>query len=321
VIAAANSAVRRVPCLAVAFVAACGAGAPEHPLPLSGDDLCTVELRLGAAGTSRFVLDTGSQLSFVTSRAADRLGFACSESRRTEIVDSTGTRLTSQGSAVVPAFRLGEVSFPAVSVPEFVPDPRFPADGILGADMLSRAAWLFDGPAQRVFVTSFDSIEANIGRFGYRIVSRIPLRIVDGRPWIVVRIDERQDVELLLDTGSSSTRLPMHLVESLRLPDATAETEDARRREAEELRVALMAAGMRDVRVERRGGGEVGVGGEERPDRPFAVASLALGNRTWEHLVVHGSWGSEGLLGRDVLARFPWLLDWRAQSLLLLAAE
>ncbi len=320
-IAAANSAVRRVAGLTVAFVAACGAGAHEHPLPLSGHDLCTVELRLGAAGASRFVLDTGSQLSFVTPRIAARLGFARSESRRTEIVDSTGTRLTSHATAIVPAFRLGEVSFPAVSVPEFVPDPRFPADGILGADTLSGAAWLFDGPAQRVFVTSFDTIEADLDRFGYRAIGRIPLRIVDDRPWIFVRIDGRQDLELLLDTGSSSTRLPMQVVESLRLPDATEEVENARRREAEDLRVALMEAGVRDVRVERRGGGEVGVGGEERPDRPFAVSSLALGTRTWDHVIVHGSSGTEGLLGRDVLARSPWLLDWRARSLVLLEAK
>ncbi|MFY9344519.1 MAG: hypothetical protein WAT39_18645 [Planctomycetota bacterium] len=132
-----------------------------------------------------------------------------------------------------------------------------------------------------------------------------------------MRLDDTVDVTLFLDTGAEATSLPAAVVDALQMPSG----DELARRQADE-RAAAMAEELRRQGVQAQvqvvpGEGNVGVHGVIGASTRHHLRRLALGGRTFVDLVVNRREG-EGLLGRDVLGKCPWLLHGPRRELWLL---
>ena len=138
-----------------------------------------------------------------------------------------------------------------------------------------------------------------------------------------MRLDGSVEVELLLDTGAESTSLPQGLAAQLALPSGYAHERERREKGAESIRQQLEEAGLvvHDVKVHDTDGSSAGVHGVMTGPRPvYRLRSLQLGDREVRDLVVVEDEDTP-VLGRDVLAKFDWILHGPRSELWLLVPK
>lgn len=291
--------------------------------------IATAELPLGphfetevsvGAERLRMVWDTGTQCTLLGSSAAQRLRLPPAQpDQALQIVDASRVAREVREYVSVGGLRLGATDISTFVAPTLSLGPQFPCHGLLGMDLLLVAAWIVDAPAGRLRMVDAGRLDAELSAAGYTVQSRVPLRIENGRPFVRVRLEDRHDVELLLDTGSRSTCLPKALVEALELPSGEALVAREQRREIEDLRAAFERMGVQVDGLKVETGAAVGVHGVEVGSRPYHLRLLVLGDLQLADLCVYCKATDGAQLGEDVLGRVPWAVDRRRSELILLA--
>lgn len=278
-------------------------------LPLDRDFRIAAEL---AGQPVRMVLDTGSGGILFAAAAAERLGIE-PRSADVSVTDSTGLTRPIDRLVDFDELAIGNLRFQGDAV--CMPVPAQLADGLLGMSLLGRAAWLFDPPQGVVHVGLPQDADAIVAEHGLQVVVRLPLGADPSRPQLTVRLEEREDVTLLLDSGAAATSLPAEVVARLQLPPG----DDLARRRANAHQQRLQAEFDRLNATAPGGGVQVRV--TVAPDEGVAsgvhgvrtkfplhhLRRLTLAGLMRDDLLVTAKEG-EGLLGRDVLGTFPWLL-------------
>jgi predicted aspartyl protease len=155
----------------------------------------TVPVRLGGSGPFRFLVDTGSSRTSVSSLLARQLGLA--EGQRATLHSSTGPSQVRM--AFLPELQLGRRSVHRIAAP-MLEAHNIGADGILGIDSLRSQRVLFD------FANGTLSIltgEAQPRVEEGAIVVRA--RRLDGRLVITDAQVDGERVSVVIDTGSALT--------------------------------------------------------------------------------------------------------------------
>lgn len=303
---------------ALLFVVASACSVAPATLPL--DSACRIEVQL-TGQPLRMVVDTGAMATLFSVAAVERLGLPMRAAAAT-VTDSTGLER--------PAARvdfedlwIGNMRYAGWAV--CVPAPEHVGDGLLGMNVLSHVSWLFDVPGKVLHTAVHADAETMVASHGYHVVARLPLGSDPLRPMVTVRLEDQEDVTLLLDSGAGSTSLPAAVVTRLGLPAG----EDLARRQAavrqerfqaemEEHNAKAIADGVKiTVTVPPEDGRSTGVHGESKVYPLHHLRRLTLGGIPFDDLLVTAG-EDEGLLGRDVLGTFPWLLHGERRELWLL---
>lgn len=277
-------------------------------LPLDSD--CRFEAQL-AGQPLRVVLDTGSMGILLAEAAVERLGLPRREAQGT-VTDSTGLVRPVEAFVDFDDLQIGNLRFQGDAV--CMPVPARMGDGLFGMNLLGHSVWLVDLPGRVLHMGLEKDAEALVAAHGFQIVARLPLGAEPHRPKVTVQLEDRLDVELLLDSGASSTSLPAAVVARLGLPPG----DDLARRQASDQQQRLqaefdqtataLAGGVKlTVTVPPDDGTFVGVHGAPTKRPLHHLRSLTFAGQEHADLVVTAIDG-EGLLGRDVLGTFPWLL-------------
>ncbi len=277
-------------------------------------------------------LDTGSTGSDFYLDAAEHLGLTVGEvnGRSVTLVDSSGVEVELTRFAKGVRYKLGPagchvnyvVCLPRADRPESpgVIDLSTRIDGHLGMDVMKHFVFWFDAPNRQLRVMTADVVESFVAERGYAVGRRMRLGGDANRPMARVRLEEADEIELLLDTGADTTSLPAGLAGQLSLPSG-GQLESTRREAAERaMREQLEGQGLANVEVTvgQDDGSRVGVHGVATGPRSlFHLRSLRLGDREVRDLVVVEDSVSPAL-GRDVLGRFHWILHGPRQELWLL---
>lgn len=160
-------------------------------------------------------------------------------------------------------------------------------------------------------MTCGDLAEALLDQHGYRVVSKVGLGDDPLHPRITVRIDDREDISLLLDTGATGTTLPTPAVARLGLrsgePLARKQAAERQRQLQAELDSQASHGVAIQVTVHPDDGSRVGVHGVPEQTALHHLPRLAVGGVTVPDVLVTAR-DRDGRLGRDVLRAFPWLL-------------
>lgn len=313
----------RLPLVALVALALLGA-APGCRSAIESADLplrphFETEVTVGT-GRLRMAWDTGTQCTLLGSAAAQRLQLPPAQpDQALQVVDASGVAREVRESVRVAGLRLGATGISTFVAPTLPLGPHFGAEGVLGMDLLLVAAWIVEPAEGRLRMVAADRLDAELAAAGYAVRSRLPLRVEHGRAFVRARLEDRLDVELLLDTGSRGTCLPEAVVEALALPPGEALVAPEQRRELEELRAAFERLGVQATGLEVEAGGAVGLHGVEVASRPFHLRRLALGDLQLADLCVWSRPGDGARLGEDVLGRVPWAVHWQRGELLLLA--
>lgn len=237
------------PARQVAARAAGGDAADGVHLHLTEDGLPEVDVTINGTGPHRFVLDTGSNRSAVSSRLVEALRLPAVA--RTSLVTARGSEaavvVSLETVAVGRMTRRGLLAT-AVDVPRGI-------DGVIGQDFLMTSAYTVDF-ARRRLVWEAGNATGSV---------RLPLRAVEGR-WLVGIPQERGDrtIWFVPDTGASGLTLfdrgtPLSLPDVAPLPLEAAVTTmngTARARVVLVHRFAIGPIVLRDLRavvVDRRG--------------------------------------------------------------------
>ncbi|MFC3592514.1 aspartyl protease family protein [Novosphingobium piscinae] len=118
----------------------------------------TVPVRIGTAGPFRFLLDTGSQNTVVSSDLATRL--ALPAERRARLVGVAGTRDVQ--TVLLDEVALGRRSYYGLTAP-VLEQRHIGADGIVGLDSLQDQRVLIDFTRQLIAVSDAKSLGGNAG--------------------------------------------------------------------------------------------------------------------------------------------------------------
>lgn len=296
--------------------AACSSTIPTATMPLWPH--FETEVTIGGEPL-RMVWDTGSQGFLLGTAAAERLHLpAAQPDHGMQIVDANKVARDVQQFVRLDDLRVGATRFDPFDTPTLPLPPQFPCDGIVGMGALLAAAWIVDAPARRLCMLDATHLDAGLAAAGYAVEARVPLRIDNRRPFVRVRLEDQQEVELLLDTGSRSTHLTMAVVESLALPSGEAREQQELQRRADELRASFEKAGVQVTDLKAETGGSIGLHGVQVGSKPFLLQRLALGGREFTDLCVYSKGNDGAKLGEDVLGRFPWAVHWGRSELLVL---
>lgn len=160
-----------------------------------GQDRMTVPVRIGEQGPFRFIVDTGSQRTALSTELAARLALAPIEKRR--IVGMAGHEMAE--TATLDQLALGRRSFSGLLVLLFE-SRHIGADGIVGIDSLQRQRVLMDFTANTMTVGDADSQGGNAG---FEIV--VTARRRGGQ--LVVTDAEIDGIRtsVVIDTGSNTS--------------------------------------------------------------------------------------------------------------------
>lgn len=170
---------------------------PSAQLAMASDifDRMTVPVGLGAGGPYRFLVDTGSSRTSVSSRLVRQLGLE--ERQGATLHSSTGTSQVHM--AYLPELRMGRRSVQHITAP-MLEAQNMGADGILGIDSLRSQRVVFDFSAGTLSILSGDAsppIEEGA------IVVRAKRR--EGRLVITDANVDGVPVSVVVDTGSALT--------------------------------------------------------------------------------------------------------------------
>ena len=275
---------------------------------------------------ANFLVDTGSELTLFDTAAARRLGLPVERSneRLLRLTDATGTRRDHAMRAGVRAIAFGDHVFAMDGVPAVEFDTRLTFDGILGMDVLSRAAWCFDAPASRLLLCDPDGALRVLAERGLTVRARVPVQGTATRWLAAVTLGPDHVAEMLIDSGAERTSLPAKAIARLAL--GRGDALDARRRRATAARAAaeLRAAGLEDVRVEipAADGAQVGLHGAAGGSAAvYHLPQIELGGRAFADLIVVEQTGDAPVLGRDVISGCAWLLHGPRREIWLLEAR
>jgi hypothetical protein len=277
-------------------------------------------------------LDTGAMGSDFYLDAAEHLGLTVGQGngRSVTLVDSSGVECVLTRFAADVHYKLGparcDVDYvaclPRADRPASpgVIDVSTRIDGHLGMDVMQHFVFWFGAPDKQLLVMTTDVIEGFVAERGYAVAQRIRLGGDANRPMARVRLEDDDEIELLLDTGADSTSLPAGLAGKLSLPSGAHLEEERREAQERAMRQQLEGQGLASVKVTvgQDDGSRVGVHGVATTPRPlFHLRSLRLGDREVPDLIVTEAAGSP-VLGRDVLGRFNWILHGPRHELWLL---
>ena len=152
----------------------------------------TVPVRLGGAGPFRFLVDTGSNRTAISSEVAARLRLEAGE--RADLHTVTGVRNVK--TANIPDVQLTSGGLRLLDAP-ILEAEHMGADGILGTDMLSTKRVVFD--FERRIMTIVPS-EQRVPRETGTIV--VTGRIRNGRLIVTNALADDNKITVILDTGA-----------------------------------------------------------------------------------------------------------------------
>lgn len=193
--------------------------ANETPLPAGNDENAeliklereryervTVPVTIQGQGPFRFMVDTGSQATVVSSALAARVGLT---QRSAGTVVGMASRAAVQITEI-PQLRLGSREFYIRSAPILEGANIGGADGILGLDSLQDQRVLIDFDKQRIFVADPKQLG---GDRGFEIVVKARRKL--GQLIITGARLNGIDVDVIVDTGSQSSVGNMALMERM----------------------------------------------------------------------------------------------------------
>jgi predicted aspartyl protease len=158
-------------------------------------DRMTVPVQIGAKGPYRFLIDTGSQKTVLSTDLAARLALSPIEKRR--ILGVAGEQMAD--TAVLDELGLGRRSFYGLTVLLFE-SRHIGADGIVGIESLQSQRVLLDFVQNRMAVGDAKSLGGNAG---YEIVVTARRR---GGQLIMTRAEvDGVQTDVVIDTGSDTT--------------------------------------------------------------------------------------------------------------------
>jgi predicted aspartyl protease len=158
-------------------------------------DRMTVPVQLGVNGPYRFLIDTGSQSTVLSTDLAARLALAPLEKRR--IVGIAGSELAQ--TALLDELGLGRRSFYGLTVVLFESE-HIGADGIVGVDSLQSQRVLLDFARNRMAVGDAKSLGGNAG---YEIV--VTARRRAGQLIMTSAEIDGVKTDVVIDTGSDTS--------------------------------------------------------------------------------------------------------------------
>jgi hypothetical protein len=260
----------------------------------------------------------------------NRLGLKVRPEPRGTVTDATGVERPIDGMVQLPSLRIGGTTWAAFEAGCHSLD-SLAGEGLIGMEVLGSAVWWFDAQTKVVHMMRPEDVHEALAARGHRVIAKLPLGENRSRPFVHVRLENRADVELLLDTGADRTSLPADVAARLALPSGQ---ELARQRTAEE--DARMQAELQ-AEIERQLGGQgvkvrvhtepsdgsstaIGVNGVAEQRTLLHLGVLELGGVRFRDLVVTDA-KFEGVLGRDVLGEMPWLFHGPRRELWLLATK
>jgi predicted aspartyl protease len=277
----------------------------------------------------RVMLDTGCTRSCLKREVASRLGLKLRAEPRGTVTDATGVERPIDGMVMLPSLRIGETTWAAFEAGCHSLE-SLAGEGLIGMEVLGSAVWWFDAQAKVVHMLRPEDVREALAARGQRVIAKLPLGENRSRPFVHVRLENRVDVELLLDTGADRTSLPADVAATLALPSGQ---ELARQRTAEEdarMQAELQAEIERQlgqgvvvrVHTEPSDGSStaIGVHGVAEQRTLLHLQLLELGGVRFRDLVVTDA-KYEGVLGRDVLGEMPWLFHGPRRELWLLATK
>ena len=156
------------------------------------NDRMTVPVSLSGIGPYRFLVDTGSNRSAISSDVAARLGLEVGE--RADLHTVTGVR--NVRTATVPNLQLSNSALRIIDAPVLEAE-HMGADGILGTDMLRSQRVVFD--FEKRLMTIVPSAQRVPRESGEIVVTG---RLRNGRLIVTNASADRNDIIVILDTGS-----------------------------------------------------------------------------------------------------------------------
>src|SRR5262249_34963348 len=155
----------------------------------------TVPVRIGAGGPFRFLIDTGSQKTVLSTDLAARLALAPGERRL--IVGIPGTEMAQTPG--LDDLRPGRRSFSG-RTPTLVHHPDIGADGIVGLDSLQRQRVLIDFTRNTMAIGDARSLGGNSG---FEIV--VTARRREGQLIMTNAEIDGVATDVIIDTGSDTS--------------------------------------------------------------------------------------------------------------------
>ncbi|MBL8751445.1 MAG: retroviral-like aspartic protease family protein [Planctomycetes bacterium] len=303
--------------LASAMLGLLGAACVQtSTLPLDDRSCSTVEL---AGCAVRMLVDTGCEAMIFDPRGVQRLGLATAPRTAPDVTDATGITMPAMGVVTFEGLRFGTLTMSGDAAVLAVPAAW--GEGVLGMSALQACCCIFDFRGGVLHVTAGDLGDELAALYRKKVVARLPLVGARSLPVLTVRVDDRVDVPVLVDTGAETTSLPASVVASLGLPSAADPMAAQRRAEAAELQRSLAEqigpGGKVEVTVSTSPTRtSVGAHGQPVAEAMHLVRRLAIGPFVCRDVVATSS--AEGRLGRDVLARVVWMLHGPRRELWLL---
>jgi predicted aspartyl protease len=269
----------------------------------------------------RVWLDTGTTRTIVARAAVDRLGLPLQPAPRVTVVDATHVENTADGLVRVERLTIGANTWQPFAAPCLALGEHLLEDAMVGMDVLASAAWCFDAAAKVVHLRGGDNAEQDVAARGYRVLARTSLGGDRWRPMVTVRLVDRLDVQLLLDTGAAVTSLPEDVVARLALPPGDDLASQRAAVASAAATAQLRQQGIEGtVTVSPGESAAVGAHGVRQPRPLHHLGALELAGHRVTDLLVTAS-GHEGVLGRDVLATVPFLLHGPRGELWVLQAK
>jgi predicted aspartyl protease len=167
---------------------------PLAPLP---DDRLTVNVTVGGQGPYRFLVDTGSDRSAVSTQMAKQLGFPAG--RPVQMHSVTGK--SQVRTAAVRGMNLSNRSLPDINA-ALLDASHVRADGILGTDVLRSSVIRFDFRAGLLSISSAGGLERRVADKDTIVVEG---RRRAGRLIVTEAEADGQRLTVILDTGSEVT--------------------------------------------------------------------------------------------------------------------
>lgn len=158
-------------------------------------DRMTIEAVVHGIGPFRFIIDTGSQRTVLSTALAATLGLA--EGPQLRVVGIAGSRHVT--TAQVHSIAVGALSFRDLTVP-LLERINIGADGILGTDSLQHQRVLLDFTRNRI---SIADRAAKATRAEFEIVVRAKRR--SGRLILTNALIDGTRTDVVIDTGASGT--------------------------------------------------------------------------------------------------------------------
>jgi len=280
----------------------------EIVLPVAREHHWTVKGRLANGVRGRFIFDTGSDETLVMKRFVEEHDLELEPVRGAFVI-----RLWGGAQERVRNFvHLRGLSFHGVRIEDHlapvIDQPLFVA-GVLGMDVMGDWVMLFDARQRQVRLLERGSVRRRLAALYPGLAwEHLPLVLNGSRPYVEVDLPDGRREPFLIDTGSSRTTLPPRLISELGLRRASGWTAAA-------FEAALRAhLAMREITLD--GGGA--------PDHPtfegvwpapiesYRLPYLGIGSLAFS-VPVEVLDREGGLLGWDVLAHFPFVVDARAR--------